>query len=274
MSFLDNVERGLEKVVTSFFRGNSSAAIKPVELTTALRNEMDRGIMAISEGRSLAPNDFVVRLSADDYETAKGWGSEVVNEMAKVTADHAVRQGYSVQDDIRIHFVSEEEHRRGEFEIAAAIKKGSTDAAASAAVKAPPAAPVAPTPAPTSTPNPARTMAQPRTQASPAPAAPLAKQAVLEVGGQRYALHHPSIVLGRSNSTDIPIEDPGVSRQHFRVEKRQNGYVVVDLGSTNGTYVDGRRITGETRVSDGSVISLGKTKVVFRLITHKSGGHA
>ncbi|WP_430408086.1 FhaA domain-containing protein [Glutamicibacter halophytocola] len=51
MGFLDNVERGLEKVVTSFFRGTSTADLKPVELTTALRNEMDRGILPISEGR-------------------------------------------------------------------------------------------------------------------------------------------------------------------------------------------------------------------------------
>lgn len=268
MSFLDNVERGLEKVVTSFFRGNSSAELKPVELTTALRNEMDRGIITISEGRSLAPNNFVVHLSEDDYQTAKDWGSGIVGEMAKVTAEHAVRQGYSVQDDIRINFVTNEEYRRGEFEIASSSKKGTADAATSAAVTPP-----APAPAP-ATPTP-QTTAQPRpTPAPTAPAAAVAKQAVLEVNGERFALHHPSIILGRSASADIPIEDPGVSRQHFKVEERRDGYVVIDLGSTNGTYVDGRKIGGETRIADGTVISLGKTKVVFRLITKKSGGHA
>lgn len=269
MSFLDNVERGLEKVVTSFFRGNSTAEIKPVELTTALRNEMDRGIMAISEGRSLVPNDFLVHLSPDDYQTAKSWGSTVVGEMAKATADHAMRQGYSVQDDIRIHFVANEEHRRGEFEISSSVKHGSTDAAASAAVQPPPRTlrPAAPA---------AQTTVHPRSTATPAPPpspSPV-KQAVLEIDGERYALHHPSIVLGRSNSADIPISDPGVSRQHFKVEERGDGHVVVDLGSTNGTYVDGRKISGEVRVNDGSIISLGKTKVVFRLIAKKSGGHA
>lgn len=280
MSFLDNVERGLEKVVTSFFRGNSSAEIKPVELTTALRNEMDRGILAISEGRSLAPNDFVVHLSNDDYQTAKAWGSSVVNEMAKVTAEHAMSQGYSVRDNIRIHFVAEEDRRRGEVEINASIKEGAAGAAASASVKNP-----APAPTPAAAPAPAtpaaeqpRTTAQPRAAARPEPAraapAPVAKQAVLEVDGQRYALHHHSIVLGRSASTDIPIDDPGVSRQHFRVEQRGDDYVVLDLGSTNGTFVDGRKVNGETRVGDGSVISLGKTKVVFRLIAQGQKGRA
>ena len=46
----------------------------------------------------------------------------------------------------------------------------------------------------------------------------------------------------------------------------------MDLGSTNGTFVDGRKVAGEVRLADGSVISLGKTKVVFRLVTQVPGG--
>lgn len=137
MGFLDKVERGLEKVVTSFFRGTSTSEIKPVELTTALRNEMDRGILPISEGRSLAPNDFVVSLSEKDFETAKGWGSSVVNELAKVTAEHASTQGYSVQSDIMIHFVSDPNFKVGEMEINGSIKDASSKPAASAPVREP-----------------------------------------------------------------------------------------------------------------------------------------
>lgn len=274
MSFLDNVERGLEKVVTSFFRGNSTADIKPVELTTALRNEMDRGILAISEGRSLAPNDFVVSLSTKDFDTAKAWGSPVVNEMAKVTAEHAVAQGYSVQGKIMIHFVNSQELKAGEVEVAGSVKDSSANPVASAPVK--PQAPKAePTPV-AATPTP-QTTAQPRPTAKPAApaAAPLPKQAVVEVNGQRFALNHHSIVLGRSASTDIPVDDTGVSRQHIRVEQKSPGsYIVTDLGSTNGTYVDGKKISAQTRILDGSIITIGQTKIVFRLITPSNGGRA
>lgn len=277
MGFLDKVERGLEKVVTSFFRGKSTSAIKPVELTTALRNEMDRGILPISEGRSLAPNDFVVSLSEADFETAKGWGTAVVNELARVTAEHATTQGYSVQSDIMIHFVADPNFRIGEMEINGSIKDATSKPAASAPVREP-----APRPsgaAPMSDPSEApKTTAQPRSvaPAKPRPSAPaIPKQAILEVDGQRYALHHHSIVLGRSASTDIPVDDSGVSRQHLRVETRgESTYVVSDLGSTNGTYVDGKKISSETRIFDGSIINIGQTKIVFRLITPNNGERA
>jgi len=268
MGFLDNVERGLEKVVTSFFRGTSTADLKPVELTTALRNEMDRGILPISEGRSLAPNDFVVSLSTKDFETAKSWGRAVVNEMAKVTAEHATSQDYSVQGDVMIHFVSKQDFKPGEMEINGSVKETSSHVVASAPVKTPMAKPVEQA-------SP-RTVAQPRPNVRPIneiPKAPPQKQAILEVAGQRFALNHHSVVLGRSASTDIPVDDSGVSRQHIRVETRgKTNFVVSDLGSTNGTYVDGKKISAETPIFDGSVITIGQTKIVFRLITSTNGG--
>lgn len=277
MGFLDKVERGLEKVVTSFFRGTSTSEVKPVELTTALRNEMDRGILPISEGRSLAPNDFVVSLSEKDFETAKGWGSSVVNELAKVTAEHASTQGYSVQSDIMIHFVSDPSFKVGEMEINGSIKDASSKPAASAPVREPAPKPSGTAAVPPDSAAP-KTTAQPRptSRPKPQPTAPsIPKQAILEVDGQRFALHHHSIVLGRSASTDIPVDDSGVSRQHVRVETRgQNTYVVSDLGSTNGTYVDGKKISTETRIFDGSIINIGQTKIVFRLITTNNGDHA
>ena len=278
MGFLDKVERGLEKVVTSFFRGNSTSEIKPVELTTALRNEMDRGILPISEGRSLAPNDFVVTLSEKDFETARGWGSTVVNELAKVTAEHATSQGYSVQSDIMIHFVADPNFKIGEMDINGSIKDAGSKPAASAPVREPAPRPSGAAPMQNAAAAAPKTTAQPRptSQPKPQPSSPaIPKQAILEVDGQRYALHHHSIVLGRSASTDIPVDDSGVSRQHVRVETRgESTYVVSDLGSTNGTYVDGKKISAETRIFDGSIINIGQTKIVFRLITPNNGDRA
>ncbi|TAP28772.1 MULTISPECIES: DUF3662 and FHA domain-containing protein [Micrococcaceae] len=270
MGFLDNVERGLEKVVTSFFRGTSTADLKPVELTSALRNEMDRGILPISEGRSLAPNDFVISLSSKDFSTAKTWGRAVVNEMAKVTAEHATVQDYTVHGDIMIHFVSKDDFKPGEMEISGSVKESSSNVAASAPVKMPIGKPSSS--ASSSANGQSRPTVRPIEEI---PKVPTQKQAILEVAGQRYALHHHSIVLGRSASTDIPVDDTGVSRQHIRVETRgKTSFVVTDLGSTNGTYVDGKKISAETRIFDGSIITIGQTKIVFRLITSNNGGRA
>ncbi|GAB3621311.1 DUF3662 and FHA domain-containing protein [Glutamicibacter endophyticus] len=270
MGFFDNVERGLEKVVTGFFRGNSTAEIKPVELTTALRNQMDRSILAISEGRSLAPNSFTVALNQRDFETAKSWSSVIVQEIATVTADHASSQGYNLQGEVRIRFTLDDELRPGEREISADFQ----DVAKPAANPAPAPRPAA-KPAPQPQANPAtQTVAQPRPVPHP-PAAPVAKQAIVEVAGERYAVHHHSIVLGRSNSSDIPVDDAGVSRQHVRIETHANEeFTATDLGSTNGTYIDGKKISSATQIFDGTVITIGQTKIIFRLITPKQGGAA
>ena len=274
MGFLDKVERGLEKVVTSFFRGASTSDIQPVELTTALRNEMDRKILAISEGRSLAPNSFTVYLSEKDFRTAKSWGSAVNAELAQVTANHASTQGYSVQGSIHIKFSLAEDFKNGEIEIDGEFSEDAAPEAASAPAVPPAAAPAPPvnyTPAPsaptTVTP---RTTAQPRPNPAPAPRPAL--RPVLVVSGEPYAINDHSIVIGRSASTDIPVDDSGVSRQHIRVELRGGSQgLVTDLGSTNGTYVDGHKISAPTKLVDGSTITIGGTKIVFRLLPAKNG---
>ncbi|WP_347038633.1 FhaA domain-containing protein [Glutamicibacter halophytocola] len=100
------------------------------------------GFCQSAKGADLAPNDFVVSLSTKDFETAKSWGRAVVNEMAKVTAEHATSQDYSVQGDVMIHFVSKQDFKPGEMEINSSVKETSSHVVASAPVKTPMAKPV------------------------------------------------------------------------------------------------------------------------------------
>jgi pSer/pThr/pTyr-binding forkhead associated (FHA) protein len=71
--------------------------------------------------------------------------------------------------------------------------------------------------------------------------------------------------VGRDGSADIQVEDNGLSRQHFEIlwDGKRGG--VRDLGSTNGTKVNGRAIT-EIGVEADSVISAGRTEFVFKVI--------
>jgi hypothetical protein len=87
----------------------------------------------------------------------------------------------------------------------------------------------------------------------------------LDVAGTRYVLSKARTTVGRDGSADIQVEDNGLSRQHFEVlwDGKRGG--VRDLGSTNGTKVNGRVIT-ETGVEADSVISAGRTEFVFKVI--------
>jgi len=76
---------------------------------------------------------------------------------------------------------------------------------------------------------------------------------------ERVKLRPQGHVVGRSSDADIPIDDPYSSEFHARVGIQDGRVVVHDLGSTNGTYVNGRRVTTPTAVSKGDTVQIGKT---------------
>lgn len=117
------------------------------------------------------------------------------------------------------------------------------------------------TPAPVTPPAPARATApprRPRVQDLP----------WLEVDGERYPLMSAMTVLGRDDSADVILEDPGISRRHAEVRVTNDGPRQVahlrDLGSTNGTYVNGDKVDASP-LADGDRITVGRTSVTFRM---------
>lgn len=81
--------------------------------------------------------------------------------------------------------------------------------------------------------------------------------------GQRVPLGDRPVTVGRMNDCTIPLNDQNVSRRHAEIRPSKNAYVVADLGSTNGTMVNGTRISGDQRLTDGDIISFGSTYVRF-----------
>lgn len=80
--------------------------------------------------------------------------------------------------------------------------------------------------------------------------------------GGEYELDKEMVLLGRDEKCDVIVADVEVSRQHARITRTPQGYVLEDLGSTNGTVLDGERVTGPRLLESGSRIALGET-VVF-----------
>jgi hypothetical protein len=81
--------------------------------------------------------------------------------------------------------------------------------------------------------------------------------------GQRIPLGDRPTTVGRLNDCTVPLNDQNVSRRHAEIRPGRGAYVVADLGSTNGTMVNGTRITGEQRLADGDILSFGSTYVRF-----------
>lgn len=247
MGLLDKVERGIEKAVRGVFSTGSRAQVEPVEIASRLRREVDHKALTIAAGRTLAPNVFDVLLSDDDFQRAQEWGTPLAEELCDVVINHVRSQGYTLQGPVRISFRRDEERRAGDFEITSRTEKASA-----------PSAPV-----------------HPGTHGA-MPAAPTRQparlQPVLDIEGQRYSLNAPFVVLGRSSEADILIDDTGVSRRHLEIRTGQGAAQAVDLGSTNGSYVNGHKIVGSSELADGSTITMGRTKIIFRLLPAKPGG--
>ncbi|MET0467285.1 MAG: FHA domain-containing protein [Aeromicrobium sp.] len=81
--------------------------------------------------------------------------------------------------------------------------------------------------------------------------------------GSRFLLDQDVISAGRHPSSDIFLDDISVSRRHATFSRRGSGYVVTDLGSLNGTYVNRDRIDGDIPLSGGDEVQLGKYRLIY-----------
>lgn len=81
--------------------------------------------------------------------------------------------------------------------------------------------------------------------------------------GSEFALEHVITTLGRHPDSDIFLDDVTVSRRHVEVQRTTSGYVVRDIGSLNGTYVNQAIIAADTPIANGDEIQVGRFKLVF-----------
>ncbi|MCJ2193513.1 DUF3662 domain-containing protein [Kaistella montana] len=297
MGLLDNLERGLERAVRSAFSAGGPRAVKPVEIASALRQAMDDESFALSEGHTVAPNNYVVHFSPADFERARSWGSTLASELCDEVIRHADSQGYALPGTVRVAFHPDADVRTGDLRVVTRLDDGSLtapaphdDGASPATARGPgataaapdrlvedlpAAAPREPSPAPRVGPRPApRRAAAPTTPAAPAHAdqptvvmgRPVTEPAgpALELDGRMLPLDGDDLILGRSaERADLVIPDSSVSREHLRLLTVGSTVTLLDLGSRNGVLVNGRRVDGSVTLRDGDVVTVGQTELLF-----------
>lgn len=260
MSFWTGLENGIEKFVRSTFTAGSRKRVEAVEIASALRRELDQESYSIPAGRTLAPNVFTVEFSDEDYPRAQEWGHQLAEELCDVVIRHARSQAYTLQGAVRVSFTRNPELETGTFEIVSDSERTDTPRAPSHATTS------AKLPRP---PAPAKhSESSHNLPTQPIKAAPQ-RVAVIEVAGERFSLNAARVSVGRSEQADITVDDTGVSRKHLEIVSHGHEYTAVDLGSTNGSYVDGEPLQGTAPLMDGSVITMGRTRLTFRLLAPK-----
>jgi hypothetical protein len=239
------VERSLENIFDGLFSRAFKSGVKPLQLGRKLLQVVDSERDVDAQGRRVVPNSYLIQLSPDDREGFADVEPTLLQELTVALREYISQEGYHVEGKARVALRTNPDLRRGKFEID--CRNITPDAA--------PAQPAEPSPE------------------APAPAAPLLTvvpsafdrpPAVLSLpNGQRIELHEGHYVLGRHLENDIVLNDTNVSRKHAEFVCAAGEVVVRDLGSTNGTKVNGVLITGEQLLQHGDVVNFGTAQVRF-----------
>ena len=106
MGVLDKFEKGVERVVSTAFAKAFRSEVKPVELASALRREVDDRAAVVGRDRTVVPNQFTIELSPGDHAQVVDWGAEpLADELAANVTDHATSQRYAFLGHVTVAFV-------------------------------------------------------------------------------------------------------------------------------------------------------------------------
>ncbi|MEU9713828.1 DUF3662 and FHA domain-containing protein [Streptomyces sp. NPDC047976] len=264
MGVLKRFEQRLEGLVNGTFAKVFKSEVQPVEIAGALQRECDNNATIWNRERTVVPNDFIVELSAGDYERLSPYSGQLGDELAGLVRDYAKQQRYSFMGPIKVHLEKAEDLDTGLYRVRSRTLASSTSQDSPQGgqggqggygyppVGAPPMPPGPPQGGPGARPG----------AAPAAPGAPGATRRWIEINGTRHQISRPTLVLGRSTEADVRIDDPGVSRRHCEI-RTGTPPTIQDLGSTNGIVVDGQHTTRAT-LRDGSRIVVGSTTIIYR----------
>lgn len=250
MTVLRSIEHKLESLFEGVFGRAFRTHVQPVELARKLQKEMDDH-KAVSVSRVYVPNEYTVFLSPEDREQFESFEAGLIEELQAYLAEHARREDYALLSRPRVLFESDADLEVGEFGIATRMVQPERAAAAAGA--------------PPSELEPGHTMIYRARQTEAASAEELGlEREVVAVSwdGQRREIAARRTLIGRSKECDVQLADPNVSRRHAEIRQEGAAYWIVDLESTNGLEVNGRRLK-RAKLEDGDRVTLGSTEIVF-----------
>ena len=280
MSMLRTIESKIEGIFEGIFGRAFRTHVQPVELARKLAKEMDEH-RSVSVSRVYVPNEYTVYLSPGDRQQFASYEGSLVGELQEYLTEHAKRESYALLTPPRVTMATDTDLAIGEFGIATRVAQ--RDDAVPALPRIEPVRPAAAVSIPVAVREPVPTavatdtMVYRTTEPDPeppgpepqgpeplesAPPEPEPRRATLTVAGRAHPVSTARIVLGRSRESDIRVTDDNVSRRHVEVVQEDGAYWLHDLGSTNGTELNGSTVT-HALLTDGDRITIGSTEVVF-----------
>lgn len=221
---LRDFERRLGGMVEGLFSKAFRSGVQPVEIAKRIIREMEAG-RSVGVSEVWAPNRFELSLSPEDAARYEQAEDAIVSELRRVIREAAAERGWGLVGPPDVEFVVDEGLKKGDLECVASLVEGEDEEATRGG---------------------------------------RASVVVREDGGERtVALSSDTVTIGRLAECDVVLRDKGASRKHAQLKMRNSEWTLTDLGSTNGTRLNGQIIQSH-EISDGDRITIGSTVIEFR----------
>ncbi|NTU83784.1 MAG: DUF3662 and FHA domain-containing protein [Chloroflexales bacterium] len=237
MSALSRFEQFMEHMVEGSVARLFRSPVQPVEIARRLERAMESQ-QSIGVKRVIVPSFYKAYLNPQDYAAFQPVRAQLEQEMATYLSELAGERGFAMLEHPRVVLGEDPAVPKRGIQVVAEMTNTS-GAEATQVISA--------------------------TTPSPAPARRSHALLLLQAPGgpQPIPVESTTVTLGRGLGNDVILEDTRVSRHHAQLRYKQRRFWITDLGSTNGTFINGQRVT-ETALRDGDVISLGGLELTFR----------
>ncbi|HZB79357.1 MAG TPA: DUF3662 and FHA domain-containing protein [Actinomycetota bacterium] len=224
MPILRDFERRLGGLVEGLFSKAFRSGVQPVEIAKLIMREMEAG-RSVGVSEVWAPNRFQLSLSPEDAARYEQAEDAILSELRRVIREAAAERGWGLVGPPEVEFVVDEDLKKGDLACVAALVEGEDQEGSG------------------------------RGRAS---------VVIREDGGERtVALATDTVTIGRLADCDVVLKDKGASRKHAQLKLRGGTWTLTDLGSTNGTRLNGQTVQSR-ELADGDKITIGTTVIEFQ----------
>lgn len=241
MTVLGRFEKRLEGLFEGAFAKIFKGVVHPVEIAGAMQREAESHKAILAGGRILVPNRYVIHLSPPDHDRLAPYAAALAQELAQSQAEHIGEHGWTVYGDVIVEIERGEGLDTGMFRVIAEVAAQQDQHQPQAGQGA----------------------SGGYDQSGGGQPAPPSGPRLVSGDGRQYAITMGSTTIGRGEQAQIRLPDVGISRVHVRIDFDGNQVLVTDLGSTNGTLVNGSRIS-TVSMAPGDMIQLGTTSLTLQ----------
>jgi hypothetical protein len=249
MGILSRVESFLERFLEAP-AGRLGASIQPVSLAKRIERAMDTN-KTYGDVGVIVPNYFDLHLHPSDFAAFASYRGALEDDLAHGVIARARHERYTLVARPRVRIVSDDETRRGEIRVAANVVDERGDRIPEAAAM----------------PANSDTMVFQRPASDEAPDSARRAYLLVSTRGSRpvqFDLGGHLIGIGRASDNDVIVDDPMVSRHHCQLRLQHGAYSFADLGSRNGSMVNGQAVS-QIALGPGDVIRIGDTEIEFQV---------